>query len=509
MRRATWILLLLGVALWSVRMVPTLGFCDPDALGLIAANRLEAPADPVRLLVQEVGGEQRPGIRFHRPLCGLSYGLGHALHGLKPRGFHRVDVLLHAGVALLLAWVLRGAGIAAWAAVAGGLGMAAHPVSMEVVPAIARRGDLLATAFLLVAAGSTLRAGSGPRWWILALVAAGLAPLAKETGYLAPVVVAAAAGPRWRRQGALALAAIGPAIALRLAALGGVGGYPGAGPRPDALWGAGLRVLDRAEVLGYAGTNLLALAALALVGGLVWRHPARVGWAVALVTGHLVLAVASGPVAPWYLYAPTVGWIALLASAAAIPRILPRTVAAGFAAVALLGSPAWTDYPEWRVASDLSTRWIDETVRTATPSDGPLVLAGIPSSIRVEDRRRWAARSPRILRDLSLDAALDLRDDATRVEGVAVVHLRSLDPEYRVVADPVPGGWLLRVEGAVDLRPPVGVDWVQQDGWWVGPTGWRVRRAGNGLVLQPGTGQLWIWDGDRLRPAPPAGPPPR
>jgi len=314
-------------------------------------------------------------------------------------------------------------------------------------------------------------------------------------------------GAGWRRAGLVALGAAVPALLLRVVALGGIGGYSALGPEPAGAWGAGLRVLDRAEMLGYVGTNLLAVAALGLVAWTVRRRRAAL-WAVAFTAGHLLLATAAGGVASWYLYAPTVGWIGILATAATGPRPA-RVAAAGFATLALLGSPAWTDYPEWRLSSDLTRRWIDATREARARTEGPLVLAGIPFAIQVEASRPHAARSAVALRDLTLESALELEGIVANLEGVAKVHLRNLDADYRVDATPTPHGWRLSTREGVDLHPPVGVDWSQRDGTWVGPTGWRVRRAGRELEIQPGPGTLWVWSGDGLRRVPPAGSPPR
>lgn len=85
-----------------------------------------------------------------RPLCTLSFRLNYALHGLRPRGYHLLNLALHALVTALftaLARPLLGRG--AWSLLAGLL-FASHPVHTEAVAGVVGRADVGAALFFLL-----------------------------------------------------------------------------------------------------------------------------------------------------------------------------------------------------------------------------------------------------------------------------------------------------------------------------------------------------------------------
>lgn len=126
--------------------------------------------------------EARP---FWRPLVLASYALNWELGGGSPFAFHATNMLVHALNAGLLFHVLRGWAGAPWAALAGALVFALHPVQTEPVAWIAGRTDALCTLGLLVAVlglrKSRRRRALGLLWLLCGvLVAFG----AKETAVL-------------------------------------------------------------------------------------------------------------------------------------------------------------------------------------------------------------------------------------------------------------------------------------------------------------------------------------
>ena len=125
-----------------------------------------------------------------RPLTVGSWAGNWALGGPRPFGFHLVNVLLHAAVALLLYLVLRklleASAQATNIAFVAALLFAVHPIHTEAVAWITGRSELLAAGFLLAA-------------WLLhlyeqpvgALVCFALALLAKESAVVfLPLVLA-------------------------------------------------------------------------------------------------------------------------------------------------------------------------------------------------------------------------------------------------------------------------------------------------------------------------------
>jgi protein O-mannosyl-transferase len=111
--------------------------------------------------------------------------------GLAPAGFHWVNILLHAGNAVLLWWLLRRLRWpAAWLAAAL---FALHPVQVESVAWVTELKNVLSLFFCLLTAWAWLEfAEDGPRAWrfyAVALLFQALALLAKSTACTWPVAL--------------------------------------------------------------------------------------------------------------------------------------------------------------------------------------------------------------------------------------------------------------------------------------------------------------------------------
>ena len=84
-----------------------------------------------------------------RPLCTLSFRLNHALGGLRPWGYHLVNVSLHGAVTALFTALCRPLlGGGPWSLLAGLL-FASHPVHTEAVAGVVGRADVGAAFFFL------------------------------------------------------------------------------------------------------------------------------------------------------------------------------------------------------------------------------------------------------------------------------------------------------------------------------------------------------------------------
>jgi protein O-mannosyl-transferase len=196
----------------------------------------------------------------HRPA-------GHHLHSLL---WHLVAVLLVAVLALRLSSSPPMASVAA-------LLFAVHPIHVEAVAAINYREDLLATCFCLAALILSLKPTTDEKHPWRSIASAGLlllGLLAKETAAVAPLLLLAvrrAQGASWRAalRSAVPLGAALAVFALfRLASLGSLNPYPGAGvaPPPTSAW-------------THAASSLVALAAtigrILLPAGFSAEYPAR------------------------------------------------------------------------------------------------------------------------------------------------------------------------------------------------------------------------------------------
>jgi tetratricopeptide (TPR) repeat protein len=140
----------------------------------------------------------------YMPLTWLSHGLDYVLWGMRPAGYHAVNVLLHALAAATAYFVaLRvlaaavapepRAGLKLCAAVAA-LVFAVHPLRVESVAWISERRDVLCGLFFLLAVLGYLRAVESdarrPRaWYWASVVLAALALLSKAMAVTLPLIL--------------------------------------------------------------------------------------------------------------------------------------------------------------------------------------------------------------------------------------------------------------------------------------------------------------------------------
>ncbi len=140
----------------------------------------------------------------YQPLSWLTFAVDWSLWGMDPRGFHLTSVLLHAACAVavffLLLELVRAAGIASpalrAAAVVGTLVFALHPLRVETVAWATERRGALSGVLLVLAVLAYLRwararpaVGLADRRYVTAVVLFGLSLLAKEVGFVLPVVL--------------------------------------------------------------------------------------------------------------------------------------------------------------------------------------------------------------------------------------------------------------------------------------------------------------------------------
>ncbi len=140
----------------------------------------------------------------YMPLTWLTHGVDYVLWGMRPAGYHAVNVVLHALAAVTAYFValrLLAAAVApeprtarrVGAAVAA-LVFAVHPLRVESVAWITERRDVLCGLFFLLAVLCYLRAvepatGRPKRWYWLAVVLAALALASKAMAVTLPAVL--------------------------------------------------------------------------------------------------------------------------------------------------------------------------------------------------------------------------------------------------------------------------------------------------------------------------------
>lgn len=156
----------------------------------------------------------RPGSMDYTPLTLTGFWLEWRLWEGNPIGYHLVNILLHAGSALVLWRVLRKLTIpAAWL---GALIFAVHPVNAASVAWIAERKNTLSLLFYLLAIEWFLdfRETNRPLTYSLALLAALGAYLSKGSTVILPAVLLGCIWWRWKRVTRNDLAACAPFVAL-------------------------------------------------------------------------------------------------------------------------------------------------------------------------------------------------------------------------------------------------------------------------------------------------------
>jgi Tfp pilus assembly protein PilF len=131
---------------------------------------------------------------MYRPLTALSLHTDYQLYGQNPAGFHLTNILVNAGVCVLLLFVLLEMFGRFDLAVTGALFYAAFPMHVESVAWVSGRTDVYATFFMLASLWCYARwRGRGGAWLLTgSLGAFAAALLSKETAAVFPAVVAVA-----------------------------------------------------------------------------------------------------------------------------------------------------------------------------------------------------------------------------------------------------------------------------------------------------------------------------
>jgi len=183
-------LVLTGAVLLSYANGLTGAFVYDDKAIVRDNFRIRSPDRVLDILTTQYFGGPRGTGTAYRPILLLSFAVQWWIHGGDVVPFHAVNVLLHAGVTLLLARLLLRIGLAPPLAVGSGLLFAVLPIHVEAVTGIVGRGETLAALLVLGSLGFALGAAEAARrraWRLAAaLVLYGLANLTKESASVAP-----------------------------------------------------------------------------------------------------------------------------------------------------------------------------------------------------------------------------------------------------------------------------------------------------------------------------------
>ena len=153
-------------ALLALCLLIAVSYFPATLAGFVWDDRVLSQAKPVQALsgLWHIWFEPRALKEYeghYWPLLYTTFWLEHKLWGLKPLGYHLVNLLLHAAVTCLLGHLLRRLAVpGAWLAAAL---FAVHPVHVEPVVWVIGRKDLLASLFYIAALLAYIRFIEAPR----------------------------------------------------------------------------------------------------------------------------------------------------------------------------------------------------------------------------------------------------------------------------------------------------------------------------------------------------------
>jgi tetratricopeptide (TPR) repeat protein len=132
---------------------------------------------------------------LYRPLTILSYALNYAVHGNEPKGYHAVNIVLHAVASALLVLMLAAMFGNILAAALAGILFAVHPIHTEAVAGIVGRAEIMAAIGTLLCCLAYVngvhatRRGAAGAWLTLSVVAYAFGCYSKEIAVVAPVLI--------------------------------------------------------------------------------------------------------------------------------------------------------------------------------------------------------------------------------------------------------------------------------------------------------------------------------
>jgi hypothetical protein len=382
------------------------GLVGWDTYPMIEVSRIRSPGDLFDIFSTSLLGKEVGGL-YYRPVPKISLAIDYALWGLWAPGFQLTSALLFGAAAVGIHRLARNliGGKSAVGPLAALVFFLIAPVHAAVIPAPARRADLFCVLFMsfaLAEQGKSSRE-SRPRVLISAVLTA-LALASKETAFLLlPLMVLVAflysRETATRRRVIHALEATVPVLAVmlgfvfvRLAVLGGI-----VGERPlqeTSLPSAALAMLSRIAgaiispgfITGEATPPFLGLGLLAaalVAAGLLARRDARsdasmasvrpVTLSMAWIAGVAALYSVGIIFQPWYLLNAVAGSALLVGALSQALMLLGSSdrpargaAAAGLLCIALLiaslaaYSPLIRSYDQWRKASEVTERYLNE-----------------------------------------------------------------------------------------------------------------------------------------------------
>jgi hypothetical protein len=308
----------------------------------------------------------------------VHFWLGRRLFGWDPTAWHAWHLALHIAATWLGMAVLRRLGGDRWLVGVAGCLFAAHPLAVEVVPAIARDIDLLLAIFLF--ATLLLR---GPAQWLCFALALGAKEAALVALPLLPLIGGAVA---WAPLASVA----GVWFVLRTVTLGGVGGY-GAEPAVGYALSRGL-VEPLFPSLSAWITPWNAALLAAPVAAMLWRYRGRIARFAAVLWVAWVLVLGVGGV--WQrrsVYGATLAFVLpgalALVEGARRRHAISLAIGGAWLATWLHGSPAVRPYVDWALSAEVGRALADPGAWAGVADGTHVFVIDRPARIDADPRR--------------------------------------------------------------------------------------------------------------------------
>ena len=241
--RSLWASSALAFTLGVFAHLESLGywFTSYDSIALIKTSRISSFGDVWSILTKPLlyGTTYVEAGKFYRPVINLTYAVEYEVWGLNPVGYHLTNLVLHGLAGALVVITVYSLTDSLQTGALTGVLFAIHPLSVDTVPAISRRQDILLAIFGLLTLylfiegfrreDNRLHAG--------AVVAYALGLLSMETAIIVGPLAflwVVFQQPSIRRSesylravsAVLPLAVVaGVYLAIRIAVLDGIGGY--------------------------------------------------------------------------------------------------------------------------------------------------------------------------------------------------------------------------------------------------------------------------------------------
>src|SRR5690606_26656657 len=138
------------------------GFAYDDVLIIETNSRVHQLRDQASIWLKPYWPNYGPELGLYRPLAIFFYAVQWAVSGGEPWLFHTMNVLMHAGVSVLV-FLLLARLASTPAALVGGIIFAVHPVHTEVVANVVGQAELIAAGGVVGACLLVVGRPEGPR----------------------------------------------------------------------------------------------------------------------------------------------------------------------------------------------------------------------------------------------------------------------------------------------------------------------------------------------------------